>query len=170
MLLQEYIIWQKSASGMLASSASWNFRKKSVLTWCSKTCPRLYFSTYCRWKIVLNSNLMLFFLSSTVTGLYFWTNNMFLQPFFLAPHLLIWHRPGSVHSWCCTVYFIGGKPTFVPHVGFRREQLTTPWEVILHDWYFGRKDAWVSQTSVNKSRHSACACACVGVTLYGSLI
>lgn len=24
------------------------------------------------------------------------------------------------------------KPTFVPHVGFRREQLTTPWEVASH--------------------------------------
>lgn len=32
------------------------------------------------------------------------------------------------------------KPTFVPCVGFRREQLTAPWEVISHDWYFGKRD------------------------------
>lgn len=32
------------------------------------------------------------------------------------------------------------EPTFVPLVGFRKEQLTTPWEVISHDWYFGKRD------------------------------
>lgn len=32
-------------------------------------------------------------------------------------------RVGSSHM---------GKPTFVHHVGYRREQLTTPWEVVSH--------------------------------------
>lgn len=82
------------------------------------------------WSAALN----LYFL---VAGPYLKTNNMFPQ-LYLAPSLLTWHWPGTVPSWCYILHFI--RATFVPSIGFRREQLTTPWEVVSHDWYFGERD------------------------------
>lgn len=54
------------------------------------------------------------------------------------------------------VLYASYEETFVPHVGFRREQLITPWEVISHEWYFGKRDTGDSQTSVNKTRWRTC--------------
>lgn len=83
------------------------------------------------WSPALNSFLL-------VTGPHLRTNTMFPQ-LFLAEHAhlaLAWERTQLV----LYSVFHTRKATFAPHVGFRREQLTTPWEVISHDWYFRERD------------------------------
>lgn len=45
--------------------------------------------------------------------------------------LCAWQRSSWTELVLCSASH-KGKPTFVHHVGYRREQLTTPWEVISH--------------------------------------
>lgn len=47
----------------------------------------------------------------------------------LAASTLDWRVPGSLRSRHSISAIHTRNPTFVPRVGFRREQLTTPWEV-----------------------------------------